>query len=160
MVSMLLVKNHFLKMLELQSFSNYQMDPELWPVLWNAWKGLIWCISNPSLTIEDLSNFMPKQVRFCDHYLAILDKINRKLTKNRPITVTWILATLPDDDEFKEAVNKLKEFTGLDVRIMTQGDGDDNLPWFPQACFQYFLVSHWSFLLNFRLADEKLIENL
>jgi len=41
-------------------------------------------------------------------------------------------ATLPDDDDFKEAVSKLKKFTGLDVRIMTQGDSDDNVPWFPQ----------------------------
>merc|ERR1712235_86549 len=41
-------------------------------------------------------------------------------------------ATLPDDEDFKDAVAKLKEFTGLDVRIMTQGDGDDNLPWFPR----------------------------
>ena len=47
-----------------------------------------------------------------------------------------MIATLPDDDDFKDAVAKLKEFTGLDVRIMTQGDGDDNLPWFPQASFQ------------------------
>ena len=46
-----------------------------------------------------------------------------------------MIATLPDDDDFKDAVAKLKEFTGLDVRIMTQGDGDDNLPWFPQASF-------------------------
>ena len=57
--------------------------------------------------------------------------------------VTCVLATLPDDDEFKEAVTKLKEFTGLDVRIMTQGDGDDNLPWFPQASFQNFMTSYW-----------------
>ena len=63
-----------------------------------------------------------------------------------------MIATLPDDDEFKEAVTKLKEFTGLDVRIMTQGDGDDNLPWFPQVRFQYSeFTSHWlvcSFLIG------------
>ena len=51
-----------------------------------------------------------------------------------------MIATLPDDEDFKDAVAKLKEFTGLDVRIMTQGDGDDNLPWFPQDCFQNYSV--------------------
>ena len=99
------------------------MDLVLWPVLWNAWKGSIWCTLNRNLITVVHLNSMLKPVRF------LIFSFRQK--------ITCIVATLPDDEDFKDAVAKLKEFTGLDVRIMTQGDGDDNLPWFPQVRFKF-----------------------